>query len=320
MKKLTKISQFKKGDKIQGFFLCTEKNIKQTKSGDLFLDVELRDITGNINGKIWENVSVFNEKFNSGNAVAVSGFVDSYLDRIYLNIKKINKATIQYYGRYGFDPADIVPSSKKDPKKMWGYIEGIIKNIKNKKLQKLIAIIYRKHKKKLLIHPGSIKLNHNYRSGLLEHIFNMTNIAKKIHHSYKIDTDLVLSGVLLIRIGVLEEISSGYEFEKTKKGNLIGVGPIGIEIIIDAARRIRNFPNQLLTKLEHIILANEKFDKIGDNIKPAFPEALIVQLIMTMDSKMNLMETILDNDQNVGDFTNKNNHFCIPILKNHDSK
>ena len=117
MKKLTKISQFKKGDKIQGFFLCIEKNIKQTKSGDLFLDIELRDITGNINGKIWENVAVFNEKFNSGNAVAVSGFVDSYLDRQYLNIKKINKATIQYYGRYGFDPADIVPSSKKDPKK-----------------------------------------------------------------------------------------------------------------------------------------------------------------------------------------------------------
>ena len=61
--------------------------------------------------EIWESVSVFNEKFNSGNAVAVSGFVDSYLDRQYLNIKKINKATIQYYGRYGFDPADIVPSS-----------------------------------------------------------------------------------------------------------------------------------------------------------------------------------------------------------------
>ena len=118
----------------------------------------------------------------------------------------------------------------------------------------------------------------------------------------------------------MDEISSGYEFEKTKQGNLIGVGPLGTEIITDAARSIRNFPNQLLTKLEHIILANEKFDKIGDNIKPAFPEALIVQLIMTMDSKMNLMETILDNDQNVGDFTNKNNHFCIPILKNHDLK
>ena len=67
-------------------------------------------------------------------------------------------------------------------------------------------------------------------------------------------------------------------------------------------------------------LANDKFDKICDDLKPAFPEALIIQLIVTMDSKMNLMGTILDNDRNVGDFTNKNNHFFIPILKNHDLK
>ena len=45
----------------------------------------------------------------------------------------------------------------------------------------------------------------------------MTNIAKKIYHLYEVDIDLVLSGLLLARIGVLEEISSGYEFEKTKQ-------------------------------------------------------------------------------------------------------
>ena len=320
MKNLTTISKFKKGDKIQGFFLCVEKNLKQTKGGDLFLDLELRDITGNINGKVWENINNFNYKFDSGNAVAVSGYVDSYLDRLHLNIKKINKATVQHYGRYGFDPADIVPTSKKDPKKMWKYIEGIINSVKNKKLQKLLIIIYKSNKKKLLIQPGSIKLNHNYRSGLLEHIFNMMNIAKKVHHLYDLDLDLVIAGLLLVKIGILEEISSGYEFENTKKGNLLGRSTLGMEIVHNAACKIKNFPDNLLLRLEHIILANKDFDELRNQKKPVFPEALLVHLIISMDSNMNLMEIILDNDKNIGDFTNKNNFFRIPILKNHDLK
>ena len=315
MKKHKTISKFKKGDKIQGFYLCTEKNLKQTKGGDLFLDLELRDITGNINGKVWENIKNFNDKFDSGNAVAVSGYVDSYLDRLHLNIKKINKATIQYYGRYGFDPANIVPTSKKDPEKMWREIERTINCVKEKRLQKLLGIIYKSNKKKLMTHPGSLKLNHNYRSGLLEHIFNMINIAKKVHYLYDVDFDLVIAGLLLVKIGIIEKISSGYEFENTKKGSLLGSGALGIEILFDATRRIRNFPNELRLKLEHIILTNQMFDISRNKNKPLFPEALFVQMVILMDSNMNLMEIILDNDQNIGDFTNKNNFFHIPILK-----
>ena len=44
-------------------------------------------------------------------------------------IKKINEATVQYYGRYGFDPAKIVPSSKKNPQKMWEQLLIIINEI-----------------------------------------------------------------------------------------------------------------------------------------------------------------------------------------------
>ena len=51
MKKLTSIDQFKEGAQVQGFYICVEKYIRYTKSGDLYVDLELRDITGNINAK-----------------------------------------------------------------------------------------------------------------------------------------------------------------------------------------------------------------------------------------------------------------------------
>ena len=41
MKKLIPINKFKEGVQIQGFYLCVEKNIKHTKAGELFIDLEL---------------------------------------------------------------------------------------------------------------------------------------------------------------------------------------------------------------------------------------------------------------------------------------
>ncbi|MBT6866103.1 MAG: hypothetical protein HOA19_02015, partial [Candidatus Marinimicrobia bacterium] len=178
MKKLSSIENFKEGDSIQGFYLCVQKHIRHTRSGDLYLDLELRDISGHISGKIWDTVSELNEKFEAGDAVVVSGDVESFMDRPQLVVRKINKATVQHYSRYGFDPAHIVPTSKKDPIKMWNEIEDIINGMKNKYLQSLVATIYKSNKKQLMIHPASVKMHHNFRSGFLEHILTMAQIAK----------------------------------------------------------------------------------------------------------------------------------------------
>ena len=61
MKKLTAIKDFKEGDKIQGFYICVDKHLRYTKSGDLYIDLELRDITGHISAKIWDNISELNK-------------------------------------------------------------------------------------------------------------------------------------------------------------------------------------------------------------------------------------------------------------------
>ena len=66
-----------------------------------------------------------------------------------------------------------------------------------------------------MVHPSSIKMNHNYRSGFLEHVLSMAKVAKKITPLYDVDKDLVLVGVLLNNIGKLREIN--YEQETSMK-------------------------------------------------------------------------------------------------------
>ena len=60
MKSIVPISKFKAGETIQGFYLCVEKHIRHTRAGDLYLDLVLRDQTGQIHGKVWDKVSEYN--------------------------------------------------------------------------------------------------------------------------------------------------------------------------------------------------------------------------------------------------------------------
>jgi len=315
MKPIVPISKYKEGDSIQGFYLCVEKHLRHTRSGDLFLDLQLRDRTGSINGKIWDNVDKLNEKFNAGDPVAVSGNVDSFKERPQLIVKKINRASVQYYGRYGYDPSLIVPASSKNPNDMWKAITKIIRSIKSNPLRKLVSMIYRENKEILLVHPASVKMHHNYRSGFIEHVLSMAEIADQLAVHYQLDRDLLIAGVFLHDIGKIIEISSDLEAEYTDEGNFIGHIVIGRDIVRSAAKKITKFPEDVQIKLEHMILSNQGKYEWQSPKKPKIREALLLHLIDNMDAKMNLFVLALEESAEEGDWTDRHNYFRIPLYK-----
>ena len=100
--KLTQISDFKIGRSIQGFYLCKEKHLRHTRSGDLFLDLIFSDSTGMMPGKLWDLVDQFQDRFESGDPVAVKGKVIEFNDKIQLTVTQVNQATEMQYGKYGY--------------------------------------------------------------------------------------------------------------------------------------------------------------------------------------------------------------------------
>jgi len=315
MKTITCIENFKDGDLIQGFYLCVEKHLRHTRSGDLFLDLQLRDRTGSINGKICDYVDKLNDIFNAGVPVAVSGNVDSFKERPQLIVKKINRASVQYYGRYGYDPSLIVPASSKNPNDMWKVITKIIRSIKSNPLRKLVSMIYRENKDILLVHPASVKMHHNYRSGFIEHVLSMAEIADQLAVHYQLDRDLLIAGVFLHDIGKIIEISSDLEAEYTDEGNFIGHIVIGRDIVRSAAKKITNFPEDVQIKLEHMILSHQGKYEWQSPKKPKIREALLLHLIDNMDAKMNLFVLALEESAEEGDWTDRHNYFRIPLYK-----
>ena len=61
-------------------------------------------------------------------------------------------------------------------------------------------------------------------------------------------------------------------------------------------------------------------NKLESKMRPSFPEALLVKHIILLDSKMNLMDSVLSEDQEVSRFTSRHNFFGVPILKKNGSK
>ena len=315
MKKLIPINKFREGLLIQGFYLCVEKTLRYTRTGDLFIDLEIRDKTGHISGKIWDSVEPLNNQFSAGDAVAISGRIDLFLNQPQLIVNKIKKATAKNYGRYGFNPENIVPTSKTNPKIMWKEIEKTILSIKNIFLKRLVSNIYKKNKKKLLIYPASIKMNHSYRSGFLDHTISMVRVAKRISSLYNVDRDLLITGLMLHNIGIVEEFSSGYEADYTLRGKLIGNNVLGRDLIKTSIVRIKNFPEEMANKIEHIVLSYRGYSHRNTPSSPAFREALLVHLISNLDIKMNLLDNIYREDLNKENFTNDYNFFRTSMLK-----
>jgi 3'-5' exoribonuclease len=280
----------------------------------------LRDKTGQIVAKLWKNVSDYQDKFTAGDAVVVAGQVDVYLDKLQLNIKKINVASVQSYGRYGYDPALIVPSAKGDAKQMWKELRSYIKKINDKFLNMLVTSIYKEYESQLLTHPASVVMHHNYRSGLLEHTLSMAQIGISLAEHYKVDIDLLMTGIFLHDIGKVKEITSELEASYTDEGNLIGHIVLGRDIVIDTANKIKDFPFDLLQKVEHLILSHRGQYEWQSPKKPKFKEALLLHLIDNMDTKINLMDIAINEDNEEGKWTSRRNYFRIPILKDELTK
>ena len=315
MKEITPINKIKEGMTIQGFYLCVYKHLRHSRTGDLFIDLVLRDKTGQIQGKVWKKADTLNEIFSSGEAVVVKAKVGSYQDHLQLDIKKIGRATIQTHGRYGYDPALIVPSSLNDPKEMWNELREVVKGIKNRKLKKLVSQIYKENKEAVMVCPASLNSHYNYRCGLLESILSMCNIARDLAIRYNTDSDLLLAGILLHDIGKVKELSSALESEFTDEGNFIGHPILSRDMVLTASRSINNFPKVYLMKLEHMILVHRGHLEWKTSRKPNFPEALLLHQIHQLDKHMNLMKMALEKDEEDGKWTTRKNHLFIPLYK-----
>jgi len=284
-------------------FLVRSKEIRQKKTGEPYLSLLLGDRTGQVDAKMWDNVNdTMLETFDRDDFVKVKGLVQIFQNRPQItihNVRRMDDGEIDF--------ADYFPSSRRDPEEMWTELRTATAAIANPHLKALVdgllddQDVARRFRRA----PAAKQIHHAYLGGLLEHVLSLCALARAVAAHYpNVDYDLLLTGVVLHDIGKIYELNYERGFSYSDDGQLLGHITIALRMVADKLRTLPDFPPPLRSLVEHMILSHHGQLEFGSPKLPQFPEALLLHYLDDLDSKMECMRALIENDHQVeGSFT-----------------
>src|SRR5271167_4272385 len=122
---------------ITGTFLVQHKDVRQKKSGDVYLSLTLADRTGEVDAKMWDNAAEAVGTFTQDDFVRVKGLMQVFQNRPQLTLHKI-----QPVGEAEIDVADYFPASKRDRDEMFRELLALVAAMKNPHLKALLEAMF----------------------------------------------------------------------------------------------------------------------------------------------------------------------------------
>lgn len=302
MARLPQVSQIDAASSGAGYYLCTKKDRRSGRSGSVFLVLTLQDASGAIDAKVFQDVDINDGQFDTGEFVAVQGRGNFFNQRLELVIDRIRRVIPEDHER-GFREEDCILSSPRPVDEMWAELTTRLESVEHPALKLLLTGIVLRHADRLKIWPAARQVHHAYRSGLLEHILQIMNVAVFLAEQYGARRDMLIAGALLHDIGKLEELTYEVATNYSVEGNLVGHIAIGVGMLRDAAREIPDFPRDLQMELEHLILSHHGARELGSPVEPMTVEAFLLAASDDIDAKMHQVRRHLADDHSPNPFT-----------------
>jgi 3'-5' exoribonuclease len=285
-----------------GFFLCTQKDVRQGRGGDLFIALSLQDRTGLVRGRILNEAARLREEFESGDFVKVQGRTGLFNGRLQLLVEQIRRVNPDQDKGQGFREEDCILSAPRPVEEMWSELDQLILHVRDPFVREMLRRITTQHGEKLRIWPAAQTVHHAYRSGFLEHILSVARSALTLGAAYGANQDLLTAGALLHDIGKLEELEYDRSTHYTRDGNLVGHVTLGAMMARAAMAAIPDFPDVLRTQIEHLIVSHHGHKEFGAPVEPMTIEAMILSAADDLDAKINQVRQALAEDGE-GEFT-----------------
>ncbi len=290
-KKNIYIRDIKSGDKVSDYFLVAEKNLAFSQKGAPYLNVRLKDKTGELDGKIWDNAREWDKAFKKGDIVRVEARSANYKNVIQLSIMELKKAADE-----DITLSDYLPAARRDGGVMLAELMIIVESVDNPHLKALLYAFFQDEEIADLFKraPAAKGFHHIYLGGLLEHTLSVARLLDLACAQYEgIDRDLLLTGGILHDIGKIYELSYGRTVEYTDEGRLVGHIVMGAEMVDKRIAAREDFPAHLALKLRHVMLSHHGDLEYGSPKRPKTVEALIVHFIDDLDAKVNAFQEFI---------------------------
>lgn len=279
------IADLKDRDAVESVFMVKEKTMAMAKNGKPYMNLKFMDKSGEIDGKLWDNVDELDKEFQKGDFVKVRGTASLYMGKMQLVAKEIVRLDED-----SVNLADFVPVSPVPLDEMKVELSRVVASLTNPHLKALMEgfIGDEKFMCDYCKAPAAKGMHHVYLGGLLEHSLSVARLVDAVVPLYAdLNRDLLIVGALLHDLGKVAELSFDRAFEYTDEGRLIGHISIGVEMLGDQIAATAGFPRELAMLLKHMLLSHHGQYDFGSPKRPKTMEATILHYLDDMDSKIN---------------------------------
>ena len=288
------ITELKAGDGVDDIFILAQKNIAHKKDGNPYLNMVLGDKSGQLKGVAWDQVEKIAAVASAGDLVRVEGGVSEYRNELQLVVRDM-----AYQSTDSADPADFLPASKRNINVMFERLTGVTRALKTDCLRDLFEVFWMDvdFVNRFKSSPAAKKMHHAYVGGLLEHTLSMALLTERIAGHYSgIDIEMVLAGTILHDIGKIKELSCGYNFDYSDEGRLLNHIIIGLQMLDEKLKLVPDFPEEKAVLLKHMIISHHGNREFGSPEPPKTLEAVLLNYIDEIDSKINCIRDYITTD------------------------
>jgi 3'-5' exoribonuclease len=287
------VADLQPNDHFTGFYLARDVQMRSFRdpSRGKYMRMRIMDRTGSIEARVWENADEIETLLQEAAVVKLEGETELFQDRLQVRVLRLRLAMPGES-----DPADMLPSTKRDVEAMMQEIEKAIESIEDDFIKRLLLHFFAdsSFRKAFFSAPGARRIHHAYLGGLLEHTYEILLLSAPLLNLYpEIDRDLLVAGILLHDVGKLREFQWELDFEYTDEGRLVGHVVPGAEMVASAAKQIDGFPTWLAIRLQHIILSHHGRYEWGSPRRPKTLEAIALHHLENLDGQVNRFHCLM---------------------------
>ncbi|WP_321471046.1 HD domain-containing protein [uncultured Paludibaculum sp.] len=289
--------------KFIGVFQVTQADLKAKKDGAAFMSLKLRDKTGEVDAKLWTVPDGLTVK--AGDFAKVEAETGTYKDALQLKLLRV-----RVLDRAEVVVDDFIPASKRNRTEMLTQLYELVDIISNADLRAVLQTIIGDNAQRLMNAPAARKIHQAYLGGLLEHILNVSALARAVCHVYPdLDRDVLLAGLIVHDIGKLDELTYTDCIGTSRPGMLMGhiiqgsilwdryTHPVTYTCPLDPAT---------VDHVAHIIASHHGIKEWGAAVVPATREAQVAHLLDMIDSRLSIIgEALASQPLDTDGFTGK---------------
>ena len=289
MEKGVYVKEIAENRPVEGLFVVRKGEVRKTRAGSVFWSVQLSDVSGVIEAKMWKpESSGLRELPREGCVLAVlKGKCDLYKDKPQINIEQarlLDEAEVKTLDLAWFRRT----SSRSIEEMLRELISLCEQEFQYQPWADFVRSVFDDFNLRaaFCVCPGGISIHHAYQGGLLEHTLGVFRLCRFFADLYPgLDRETLLAGALFHDIGKIREYAADIEFSSTDEGRLFGHLTLGVGMLEPFLAQSA-LPSELILHLKHLILSHHGELAFGACVQPKTQEAFALHFADNLDARM----------------------------------